>query len=62
MAKSLLFAESKPSSPDLVEEYHRWHDQVHAPEMLAKPVAVETEPPPITRYLSLSTNWLASTS
>jgi hypothetical protein len=97
MTKSLLFVESKPASPDLVEEYHRWHDRTHVPEMLtvegfisarrwqtdgesfvalyeidtdidtaranlraamadgrmSKPVAVETEPPPVMRYLSL---------
>jgi hypothetical protein len=97
MTKSLLFVESKPASPDVVEEYHRWHDQVHVPEMLtidgfvsarrwqtdgesfvtlyeidtdvdtartklraafaegrmSKPVAVETQPPPVMRYLSL---------
>ncbi|OMC46770.1 hypothetical protein A5745_19980 [Mycobacterium sp. IS-2888] len=97
MGKSLLFVESKPASPELVEEYHRWHDQVHVPEMLAidgfvsarrwqtdgesfvtlyeidtdvdtartslraamaegrmsKPVAVQTDPPPVMRYLSL---------
>ena len=34
MTKSLLFVESKPVSADLAEEYHRWHDQVHLPEML----------------------------
>ena len=34
MTKSLLFVESKPASPELVEEYHRWNDQVHVPEML----------------------------
>jgi hypothetical protein len=97
MAKSLLFVESKPASPDRIEEYHRWHDRVHVPEMLAidgfvsarrwqtdgqsfvtlyeidtdvdtarsnlraaladgrmsKPVAVEEQPPPVMRYLSL---------
>ena len=97
MTKSLLFVESKPTSAELVEEYHRWHDQVHVPEMLTidgfvsarrwqtdgesfitlyeidtdvdtartnlraafaagrmtKPVAVETEPPAVMRYLSL---------
>jgi hypothetical protein len=97
MTKSLLLVESKPASAELVEEYHRWHDQVHVPEMLTidgfvsarrwqtdgksfitlyeidtdvdtartnlraafaegrmtKPVAVETEPPAVTRYLSL---------
>src|SRR5947209_521629 len=97
MAKSLLFVESTPESPERVEEYHRWHDRVHVPEMLAiegfvsarrwktdgesfvtlyeidadidtartnlraaldegrmsKPVAVQTNPPPVMRYLSL---------
>ena len=97
MTKSLLFVESKPASAELVEEYHRWHDQVHVPEMLTidgfvsarrwqtdgesfitlyeidtdvdtartnlraafaegrmtKPVAIETEPPAVMRYLSL---------
>ena len=97
MTKSLLFVESKPASAELVEEYHRWHDQVHVPEMLTidgfvsarrwqtdgesfitlyeidadvdtartnlraafaegrmtKPVAVETEPPAVMRYLSM---------
>ena len=97
MAKSLLFVESKPASADVVEEYHRWHDEIHVPEMLTidgfvaarrwqtdaesfitlyeidtdvdtartnlraafaagrmtKPVAVETEPPAVMRYLSL---------
>jgi len=97
MTKSLLFVESKLASPDLVDEYHRWQDRIHVPEMLAidgfvsarrwqtdgesfvtlyeidtdvdtartnlraaladgrmsKPVAVETQPPPVMRYLSL---------
>lgn len=97
MSKSLLFVETKPASSDVVEDYHRWHDDVHLPEMLAvegfvsarrwqtdgdsfvtlyeidtdietaranlraavdggrmsKPVAVETNPPPVMRYLSL---------
>ncbi|MUL82678.1 MULTISPECIES: hypothetical protein [unclassified Mycolicibacterium] len=34
MVKSLLFVESRPESPDLVEDYHRWHDTTHLPEML----------------------------
>ena len=34
MAKSLLFVESEPISPDRVADYHRWHDEVHIPEML----------------------------
>jgi hypothetical protein len=97
MTKSLLFVESSPASAELIEEYHRWHDQVHVPEMLTidgfvsarrwrtdgesfitlyeidtdvdtartnlraafaegrmtKPVAVQTDPPAVMRYLSL---------
>lgn len=98
MAKTLLFVESKPASPKLVDEYHNWHDRTHIPEMLkiagftsarrwqadngesfitlyeidtdidtakanlkaavqngqmSKPVAVETSPPAVMRYLSL---------
>jgi hypothetical protein len=98
MAKTLLLVESKPASPQLVDEYHKWHEQTHIPEMLrvdgfvgarrwqaddgesfitlyeidteidtaranlkaalqggqmSRPVAVETEPPPVMRYLSL---------
>ena len=98
MAKTLLLVESKPISPQLVDEYHKWHEQTHIPEMLtidgfvgarrwqadggesfitlyevdtdvdtaranlkaafqsgqmSKPVAVETEPPAVMRYLSL---------
>ncbi len=34
MAKSLLLVESKPASPDLVDEYNQWHEQTHIPEML----------------------------
>jgi hypothetical protein len=34
MARALLLVESKPASPDLAEEYHRWHEQTHLPEML----------------------------
>ncbi|OBK55035.1 hypothetical protein [Mycobacterium kubicae] len=97
MTKSLLFVESKPESPDVADEYHHWHDDVHVPEMLtvdgfvsarrwatdgdsfitlyeidtdvdtartnlraafadgrmSKPVAVQTQPPPVMRYLAL---------
>jgi hypothetical protein len=98
MAKTLLLVESKPISPQLADEYHKWHEQTHIPEMLSvdgfvsarrwqadngesfvtlyeidtdadtaranlkaalqggqmsKPVAVETQPPPVMRYLSL---------
>lgn len=34
MAKSLLFVESKPESPEHVADYHKWHDEIHIPEML----------------------------
>lgn len=34
MAQSLLFVESRPAAPELADEYHRWHDEVHLPEML----------------------------
>jgi hypothetical protein len=98
MAKTLLLVESRPESAELVEEYHKWHEQIHIPEMLSvdgfvsarrwqaddggpfvtlyeidtdidtaranlkaalgdgrmsKPVAVQTQPPPVMRYLSL---------
>jgi hypothetical protein len=98
MVKSVLIVESKPESPQRVDEYHRWHDETHIPEMLkidgfvsarrwqtdndesfitiyeidtdidtakanlraafqsgqmSKPVAVETTPPAVMRYLSL---------
>ena len=98
MAKTLLLVESRPESAELVEEYHKWHEQIHLPEMLSvdgfvsarrwqaddgglfvtlyeidadidtaranltaalrdgrmsKPVAVQTKPPPVMRYLSL---------
>ena len=98
MAKTLLLVESKPESAQLVEEYHKWHEQIHIPEMLSvdgfvsarrwqaddggpfvtlyeidtdidtaranltaalrdgrmsKPVAVQTQPPPVMRYMSL---------
>ena len=97
MTKSLLFVESSPASVELIEEYHRWHDQVHVPEMLTidgfvsarrwrtdgesfitlyeidtdvdtartnlraafadgrmtKPVAIQTDPPAVMRYLGL---------
>ena len=34
MAKSVLFVESKPASPEQLDEYHGWHDETHIPEML----------------------------
>jgi len=98
MPKSVLLVETRPESPQLVDEYNKWHDDVHIPEMLtvdgfssarrwraedgesfvtlyeidsdvdtakanlraayqsgrmSKPVAVETQPPPVQRYFSL---------
>ena len=35
MAKTLLFVESKPASPEQVDEYHEWHESTHIPEMLS---------------------------
>jgi hypothetical protein len=36
MAKSVLLVpvESRPESTQLVHDYHKWHDDVHIPEML----------------------------
>jgi hypothetical protein len=34
MAQTLLLVESKPAAAQLVEEYHKWHEQTHIPEML----------------------------
>jgi hypothetical protein len=34
MVSTLLFVETRPESPDRVDEYHKWHDDVHIPEML----------------------------
>lgn len=34
MSKSVLLVESRPASPQLVDDYHKWHDDVHIPEML----------------------------
>jgi hypothetical protein len=33
-AKALLIVESRPAAPDLVADYHSWHDSTHLPEML----------------------------
>jgi hypothetical protein len=33
MSTSLLFVESTPE-PGKLDEYHRWHDEIHVPEML----------------------------
>jgi hypothetical protein len=34
MAKSVLLVESRPESPQLVDDYNKWHDDMHIPEML----------------------------
>jgi len=35
VTRGLLIVESAPSSPDRVEEYHRWYDEVHIPQLLS---------------------------
>jgi len=35
MKTGILYVESRPSSPDLLEEYHTWYDEVHLGEVLA---------------------------
>ena len=34
MAKTLLFVESAPVSPERAEDYHTWQERTHIPEML----------------------------
>ncbi|MBV9090945.1 MAG: hypothetical protein JO044_13760 [Mycobacteriaceae bacterium] len=34
MAKALLFVESRPESPQRIDDYHKWHELTHVPEML----------------------------
>ncbi len=34
MAKGLLYVETQPTSPDQLAEYHRWHNEVHVPEVV----------------------------
>jgi hypothetical protein len=34
MPTSVLLVESRPESPQLVDDYNKWHDDVHIPEML----------------------------
>jgi hypothetical protein len=34
MPKSVLLVESKPESPQLVDEYNKWHENIQIPEML----------------------------
>jgi hypothetical protein len=35
MAKGILLVQSRPSSPDDLDTYHRWYDETHIPEILA---------------------------
>ena len=35
MAKGILLVQSRPSSPNAVDDYHRWYDETHIPEILA---------------------------
>lgn len=35
MPKGILLVQSRPTSPDEAETYHRWYDEVHIPEILA---------------------------
>ena len=35
MAKGLILVESRPSSPDRVQEYNTWYDEIHLPELVA---------------------------
>jgi hypothetical protein len=37
MAKGILIVESHPASPDRVEEYNRWYDETHLPEVVSVP-------------------------
>jgi hypothetical protein len=32
---NILHVETRPSSPDRVDEYNRWYDEVHLPQVLA---------------------------
>lgn len=37
MPKGILFVESCPSSPERTEEYNRWYNEVHIPDVLRVP-------------------------
>jgi len=45
MARGILIVESRPSSPERVDEYNRWYSEVHLPEVCAVPGFVSA-----TRY------------
>jgi hypothetical protein len=34
VSKGLMIVQSRPSSPDAVDAFHRWYDEVHLPEIL----------------------------
>lgn len=34
MAKGVLVVQSRPASPQQSEDYHRWYDDTHLPEIL----------------------------
>ncbi|GAB89707.1 DUF4286 family protein [Gordonia rhizosphera] len=35
MPKGVLLVESRPSSPDRLDEFNKWYEEVHIPEVLA---------------------------
>jgi hypothetical protein len=35
MARGILYVESRPVSPERAEEYNKWYDEVHIPEIVA---------------------------
>lgn len=37
MPRGILFVESRPSSPERTEEYNRWYNEVHIPDVLRVP-------------------------
>jgi hypothetical protein len=34
MAKGVLLVQSRPRSPEHTDDFHRWYDETHLPEML----------------------------
>jgi hypothetical protein len=43
MAKAILIVESRPSSPDRVDEYNDWYNDTHLPEVVALPGFVSAQ-------------------
>ena len=35
MSGGVLFVETRPNSPEELETYHKWYDEVHVPEILS---------------------------